>query len=175
MSRQLSPNQNILSISFRTHVLGPTKRDFVRTALSSHGEPASSASAIFLSLGARMEPMMSCSGCCSSSGVQSTARSERPAKMTLKSGSPRASVLWVEHMMKATRSRACSAHRCRYRCIEPKGKPYQADLVYPQSVCRRMQRSTYSVYVSCTCSIHAVCMQCICSVCMYYACTESRS
>ena len=52
----------------------------------------SSASAIVLSLGATIEPMMSCSGCCSSRGVHSTARSGRPAKMTLKSGRPRGDI-----------------------------------------------------------------------------------
>mmetsp|Transcript_39497 Transcript_39497/g.104246 ORF Transcript_39497/g.104246 Transcript_39497/m.104246 type:complete len:299 (-) Transcript_39497:279-1175(-) len=48
---------------------------------------------------------MSCKGCCSRRGVQSTARSGRPWKMILKSGSPSASVLCVAHMMKAIRSR----------------------------------------------------------------------
>ena len=52
----------------------------------------SSASAIVLSLGATIEPMMSCSGCCSSRGVHSTARSGRPAKMTLKRGRPRGDI-----------------------------------------------------------------------------------
>ena len=132
----LQPAGSGVSVKIRSrHRVG--RPDMGLCTVSSHGALASSASAIFLSLGARMEPMMSCSGCCSSSGVQSTARSDRPAKMTLKSGSPRASVLWVEHMMKAMRSRACSAHAAQHtQCIRV-------------------------VHVQCTCSVYAVYMQCV--------------